>query len=194
MKAKVFSRSFSVFRAHSHTTMRFQPSAAHAFSCSASRQTLRRNLASQKSQLVFGRVAVGQTVVCTSFRPFHSQPCWCQKHPRTSMSVRHLGTTMSGWPTIRLSQTRKRYPFAHSIFLTRISGSVSRECIADMISERLSLHTVSISHFSTRLLSRQPCALCASLPGSPDCASRRTRAPPRRWGVPPRRRRGRGAC
>lgn len=26
MKAKVFSRSFSVLRAHSHTTMRFQPS------------------------------------------------------------------------------------------------------------------------------------------------------------------------
>ena len=57
MKAKVFSRSFSVLRAHSHTTMRFQPSAAHAFSCSASRQTLRRNFAFQNARFDFGAVA-----------------------------------------------------------------------------------------------------------------------------------------
>ena len=34
MKAKVFSRSFSVLRAHSHTTMRFQPSAENPRVCS----------------------------------------------------------------------------------------------------------------------------------------------------------------
>ena len=31
-----------------------------------------------------------------------------KKQPRTSMSARHFGITMSGWPTMRLSQTRKR--------------------------------------------------------------------------------------
>ena len=71
------------------------------------------------------------------------------------MSVRHLGTTMSGWPTIRLSQTRKRYPFAHSIFLTRISGSVSRECIADITFDRISGVIVSM-HSPNRLLFPRP--------------------------------------
>ena len=45
---------------------------------------------------------------------------------------------------MRLSQTRKRYPFSQSILRTATSGSVSRECIADIIFDRFFLLTVSM--------------------------------------------------
>ncbi len=70
MKAKVLSRSFSVFRAHSQTTMRFQPCSAHAFSCSASRRTDLRRVArrllgrKQPGRVVLWQHGVGRKADC----------------------------------------------------------------------------------------------------------------------------------
>ena len=83
----------SPFSAHSHTTIRFQPSFCQAASLRLSRFTFRDHFCIQNDTLLLGIEE-------------EAQPCRCQKQPRTSMSVRARETTMSGRPTNRLSHTR----------------------------------------------------------------------------------------
>jgi hypothetical protein len=74
-----------------------------------------------------------------------AQPWRCQKHPRMSMMVLAFGTTMSGLPVKRRSQTRNLQPAAEIRLRTRTSGFVSRPLILLIILLRCSGVTRSIT-------------------------------------------------
>lgn len=77
---------FFARNAHSHTIATLQPSSCSSPIFRTSLATFAANFSDQNSGLVEGDVANRQF------------SCLCQKHPRTSITLRHFGNTMSGRP------------------------------------------------------------------------------------------------
>lgn len=117
--------------AHSHKTATRHPSPNKAQTFALSRRTFDRNFACQKSTFVSGVVA------------FEQASCRCQKQPRTSITTRHFGKTMSGRPGRRESWIRNRKPRAWRARLSKSSGFVFAPLIPDIILERVCLSTTS---------------------------------------------------
>lgn len=120
---------------HSHTIPTRQPAPLRRASLRQSRTTLELNLASQNSGRVAGLVANRQFV------------CRCQKHPRTSITARHRGNTMSGRPGNSRSCSLNLKPLACSARRKRSSGFVFAERMPDIIFDRVALSTTSTMFF-----------------------------------------------
>ena len=131
MRRRVRSR-FMPSSAQPHTVITFQPSSFHDFSLRLSRLTFFDHFSIQNCTLLLGIVE-------------SAQPWRCQKHPRMSMMVLAFGTTMSGLPVKRRSQTRNLQPAAKIRLRTRTSGLVSRPLILLIILLRCSGVTRSIT-------------------------------------------------
>lgn len=117
----------SFFSSQLHTVTTRQPCAVSSLRTLRSRAQLRRNFSSQNSVRVAGIVAP-------------RQPLWrCQKQPCTKTTVRCLGNTTSGFPTIlRPVFSRKRKPNECNIRRTSTSGFVPEERMRLMFQLRCS--------------------------------------------------------
>jgi len=85
---RAMAASASARTSHSHTTHTRQPISASTAMLAASRAAFLASFAAHQSRRVAGRTAFLQ-----------AGSAWrCQKHPRTSMTARRAGRTMSGLP------------------------------------------------------------------------------------------------
>lgn len=117
-------RSGFFFKEHSQTTATRKPCRESSRSVFTSRATFLSNFSFQNAEWDLGRVVI-------------EHPCWCQKQPFTKTTTLYRSTKMSGLPGRSRRCKRKRKPFPNSAFRTRISGFVSLEWTARIISERV---------------------------------------------------------
>jgi len=121
------------FRPHSHTSKTLQPASISSALVLMSRSMVWRNFSAQNSGRVAGEVA-------------NRQPSWrCQKQPCTKTHVLYCASTMSGHPGRTRTWIRNLKPWACRNFRTFSSGLVFLLAILDIMRERVSELTTSIS-------------------------------------------------